>query len=94
MDFFFPHMRWNTGEKLYKVTKRGEIWKFFHLEFFPGGNFANKSKWIYSKIPPEIYLEKTHLEKKIQLEYIQTIGSPIQLLTMILLLNFTDFPSA
>ena len=25
---------------------------------------------------------------------IYTIGSPIQLLTMILLLNFTDFPSA
>ena len=37
--------------------------QFFHLEFFPGGNFAKKSKWIYSKIPPEIYLEKFHLEK-------------------------------
>ena len=21
VDFFFPHMRWNTGGKLYKVTK-------------------------------------------------------------------------
>ena len=47
-----------------------------------------------SKIPPEINLEKFHLEKIIQLEYKQTIRSPIQLLTMILLLNFTEFPSA
>ena len=63
--------------------------------FFPGGNFTKKFKWIYSKIPPEIYLEKFHLEKNNPaMEYIQTIGSPIQLLTMILLLNFTDFPSA
>ena len=62
---------------------------FFQVEILP-----KKSKWIYSKIPPEINFEKFHLEKIIQLEYIQTIGSPIQLLTMILLLNFTDFPSA
>ena len=31
---------------------------FFQVEIF-----AIKSKWIYSKIPPEIYLEKFHLEK-------------------------------
>ena len=69
VDFFLPHMRWNTGGKLYIVTKWGEICTFFHLEFFPGGNFVNTEKWIYSKIPPGICLEKFRLEKIIQLEY-------------------------
>ena len=34
VDFFLPNMTWNTGGKLYIVTKWGEICKFFHLEFF------------------------------------------------------------
>ena len=45
--------------------------------------FAQKSKWIFSKIPPEIYLEKFLLEKNNPAGIHQTIGSPIQLLTMI-----------
>ena len=44
--------------------------------FFPGGNFANKSKWIYSKIPSEIYLEKFHLEKKPSWNIHKPLGHP------------------
>ena len=38
------------------------------MQIFPPGifsrwKFSKKSKWIYSKILPEIYLEKFHLEK-------------------------------
>ena len=57
--------------------------------FFPGGNFAKNLNGFAAK-----FHLKFNWKKIIQLEYIETIGSPIQLLTMILLLNFTDFPSA
>ena len=60
VDFFLPHMRWNTGGKLYIVTKWGEICKFFHLEFFSRCKFFQNNK--------NGFTGKFHLEKIIQLE--------------------------
>ena len=44
---------------------------FFQVEIFP-----KKSKWIYSKIPPEIYLEKCHLVKKSSWNIYKPLGHP------------------
>ena len=62
---------------------------FFQVEIFQ----KNLNEFT-SKFHLKFTSKNSTWKKIIQLEYIQTIGSPIQLLTMILLLNFTDFPSA